>query len=80
MALVVVLSDGETWTTIEGCVVMDVTDEQLDFMQIEDVKPRDLEAPSVPVTRLYSYLNGSYFDSMCPEGSCGACPNNDGSC
>ncbi len=39
---VVFLSDGETWTTIDGCSICILTDEQLDYLSIGDKRPEDL--------------------------------------
>ena len=39
---VVFLSDGETWTTIDGCSICILTDDQLDYLSDEDKRPEDL--------------------------------------
>ena len=40
---VVFLSDGDTWTTIDGCSICILTDKQLDYLSISDKRPDDLD-------------------------------------
>lgn len=38
---IMVLNDGETWTDLRGCYILILTDEQLEDLDFEDVKPKD---------------------------------------
>jgi hypothetical protein len=50
MSLIVVLADGETWTMIDKCRVVEVTDEEVAAMDRGEMDPRDLTGPSMLVT------------------------------
>ena len=39
---IIVLSDGETWGSLEGCEILTLTEKGLAKLE-EDVKPKDLE-------------------------------------
>jgi hypothetical protein len=44
MTLIVVLNDGETYSDLHGCMVVDLTDEGLRKVEDEGVKVKDLNA------------------------------------
>jgi hypothetical protein len=43
MAMICVLADGETWTTLDGCMVIRLSDEELDKLCEDDGFSNDVK-------------------------------------